>query len=259
MESSKLIELIKKSKKYKDISEEIIKARVEEYLDKNKNFDEKIALKEIKTGLHKAHGSFRFQDKKLDNLLNKKDFISILDSNRSTKERLLEYDSIYEKIFAITGKPKAILDLGCGLNPCSIPLMKLDSILEYYAYDINQAEMNFLNKFFEKFDINASAQTLDLTKLENVKKLPEADICLMWKLVDVLEKDGHKYSEEIIKTLSKKCRFIAVSFATKTISGKKMMFAERGWIERMLARIGMKFEKLVFESEIFYVIKSKVS
>jgi 16S rRNA (guanine(1405)-N(7))-methyltransferase len=257
MESSELIESIKKSRKYKNISEEVIKSRVEEYVAKNKNFDERLALKEIKTALHKTHGSFRFQDKKLDELLNKKDFISILDSNRSTKERLLEYDSIYEKIFAITGEPMSILDLGCGLNPCSIPLMKLDSLLEYYAYDINKSEMEFLNKFFEAFNINGAAQTSDLTRIENIQKLPEADICFMFKLVDILEKDGHKYSEEMIKVLSKKCEFIIGSFATKTISGRKMMFAERGWIERMLQRIGMKFEKIVFDPEIFYVIKSK--
>jgi 16S rRNA (guanine(1405)-N(7))-methyltransferase len=254
MEGKELIAKIKASKKYKDISEEAIKTKVEEYLAKNKNPDEKIALKDIKTSLHRAHGSFRLHNKKLDELLSKKDFIKILDVHRSTRERLLDYEKIYEKIFKITGKPKAILDLGCGLNPCSIPLMKLDSILEYYAYDINKSEIEFLNNFFRIFNINGVAQTLDLTNIENVKKLPEADLCLMWKLVDVLEKDGHKYSEEIIKILSKKCRFIAVSFATQTISGKKMMFAERGWIERMLQRIGMKFEKIIFDSEIFYVI-----
>lgn len=259
MESEELISKIKTSKKYKDISEEVIKTKVDEYLAKNKFFDEKIALKDIKSELHKAHGSFRFQDKKLDKLLEEKDFISILDSNRSTKERLLDFENIYEKIFAITGKPKSILDLGCGLNPCSIPLMKIDRLLEYYAYDINKSEMYFLNKFFKVFNINGVAQTIDLTKIENFKKLPKADVCFMLKLVDILEKDGHKYSEEMIKILAEKCRFIVVSFATQTISGKKMMFAERGWIERMLQRIGMNFEKIIFDSEVFYVIKSKFS
>jgi 16S rRNA (guanine(1405)-N(7))-methyltransferase len=256
MESSELISEIKKSRKYKDISEDVIKAKVDEYLAKNKNADKKIALKDIKADLHKSHGSFRFQDKKLDELLNKKDFIGILDSNRSTKERLTDYESIYERIFAITGEPMSILDLGCGLNPCSIPIMRLNSLLEYYAFDINKSEMNFLNKFFETFNINGAAQTLDLTRIENIEKLPEADICFMFKLVDILEKGGHKYSEEIIKVLSKKCSFIVVSFATKTLSGRKMMFAERGWIERMLQRIGMKFNKLIFDSEVFYVIKA---
>lgn len=249
-----LVSEIKKSKKYKDISEEVIANQVSEYIKKNKIIDRKIALKDIKSILHKAHGSFRFQDKKLEGFLDKKDFLGILDKNRSTKERLLDYALIYEKIFAITGKPKSILDLGAGFNPISIPLMKLDSSLKYYSYDINKNEMEFINNFFKKFNINGESKLLDLSNINNIANLPKADLCFMFKLVDILEKEGHKYSEEMIKILIEKCKFIVVSFATKTISGRKMMFAERGWIERMLSRIGLKFEKLVFDSEIFYII-----
>jgi uncharacterized protein YlzI (FlbEa/FlbD family) len=259
MNQEEFIKEIKKSKKYKDIAEEIIMAKVNEFFKKyNVGEDERFFMKEIKASLHKAHGSFRFNNKKIEVFLDKKDFLSMLDKNKSTRERLDIYSNIYEKIFEITGKPKSILDLGCGLNPCSIPLMKLNKELSYNAYDINESEMNFLNKFFEKFEINGKASILDLTKIENIEKLPETDLCLMFKLIDVLEeeKEGHKYSEEIIKILSRKCKFIVVSFATRTISGKKMMFASRGWIERMLFRIGLKFEELVFDSEIFYVISS---
>jgi 16S rRNA (guanine(1405)-N(7))-methyltransferase len=257
MNSSELVSEIKKSKKYKDISEEVIASKVELYLKKNKNPDKKIALKDIKASLHKVHGSFRFQDKNLDSLLEKKDFIGILDKNRSTKERLLDFEAIYDKIFAITGRPRAIMDLGCGLNPCSIPLMKLNYILEYYAYDINKSEINFLNKFFKTFNINGVAQPLDLANIENVKELPEAEVCFMFKLVDILEQDGHKYSEEMIKVLSEKCDFIVVSFATSTVSGRMMNFPQRGWIERMLTRIEMKFKRIEFRNELFYVIAKK--
>jgi len=254
-------EKIKASKKYRHLSLEFIKQKAEEYAGKNKLAElEEVDLKEIKANLHKMHGSFRIGDKKLSQLISGKDYQKALASNISTRERLEDYDEIYRKIFEITGKPKKIIDLGCGINPVSIPFMKLNHReLEYYAYDINEAEILSLNEFFKLEKINGKAEILDLAGVENIKKLPSCDVCFMFKLVDVLEesKKGHKYSEEIIKILAEKCRFIVASFATRTLGGRKMMFAERGWIERMLNRIGMKFEKLEFENEIFYVVSKK--
>ena len=260
MNKEEFVKAIKSSRKYKDISEEIIRAKVEEFFNKyDMEGDEKFFLKEIKASLHKAHGSFRFQDKNINKDLEKKDFTSILEKNRSTEERLKDYKEIYERIFEITGKPNSIIDLGSGLNPVSIPLMRLKPSLVYYSGDINEKENEFINQFYKKFDINGKAEIMDLTRIENVKKLPDADLCLMFKLIDVLEAEmkGHKYAEEMINILAEKCKFIVVSFATKTISGKIMNFPDRGWIERMLERINFKFEKLKFESEIFYIIDTK--
>jgi len=257
MDAAELVIEVKKNKKYKNISEDIVKAKVEEYISRNPIFDEKIAVKEIRKELHRAHGSFRGEAKKLGEYILKKDWENVLRANKSTAERLANYDEIYQKIFEITGKPNSVLDLGCGLNPVSIPFMKLEKDFEYYGCDINEAEIVALNDFFKVGGINGKAEALDLSDIENVRKLREADLCFMFKLVDILEKDGHKYAEEMIKILADKTRFIVVSFATRTLSGKKMKFAERGWIERMLARIEMKFEKLVFENEIFYVISKK--
>ena len=103
------------------------------------------------------------------------------------------------------------------------------------------------------------AESIDLSRIENIANLPSADLCLMFKVVDVLEseKKGHKYSEEVIKLLAEKCGFVVFSFATRTVSGRSMNFPQRGWIERMLTRIGLKYKMLEFESEIFYVISKK--
>lgn len=266
MEISEIASKIKQSRKYKDISEELIKSAVEEYLRGNENVDEEIALKDIKAILHKAHGSFRTKDKERIALLkeleenpeNSEIIDKILETNRSTKERLEIYREVYRKIFAITGKPKSILDLGCGINPVSFVYMDLENPeVKYYACDINESDRDFLEKFFQISKIQGKSEILDLGKIENVKYLPKADLCLMFKLIDVLEeeKEGHKYAEEMIKILAEKARFIVVSFATKTLSGKKMRHPYRGWIERMLDRIGLDFERFESKNEIFYVIK----
>ena len=271
MDITNLITLIKANKKYKDISDDVVKTELEKYFKANskaENYKDKFIVKDIRTKLHKNYASFQMpnQSKKervellaqLDKnpgdikIVNK-----LLGTNRSTKERIEFYSQLYEDIFSITGEPNSILDLGCGINPISFPYMKLEQA-NYYACDIDNRDIKFLNDFFKMMQIEGLAETKDLSLLENFSSLPEADICFMFKLLDVLEKKGHKYSEDVIKILIDKCQFIVASFATYTVGGREMNFPERGWIERMLTRIGLKFKMLEYSNEIFYVVyKSK--
>jgi len=268
MNTQELLAEIKQSKKYKTLSEEVINEEIQKYLKRNPHYErykDKKILKDIKTELHKIYGSFQtsskgkrekyFEEFKLnqDSLeLTKK----ILLTNSSTKERLEDYEEIYEKIFKITGKPSSILDLGCGLNPISFPFMNLEKV-NYYAYDIDNADISLLNEYFYtmKEKICGKAETINLSTIEEneIKKLPKADICFMFKLVDVLDRRDHKQSEKIISNLNSK--WIVVSFSKRTLAGKMMNFPYRGWIERMLERVGFEFKILDFENEVFYVAR----
>jgi 16S rRNA (guanine(1405)-N(7))-methyltransferase len=272
MEIEELITAVKNSKKYKHLSEEVIKQKIDDYIQKNKdwqNYKDKFILKEIKAKLHKVYGSFQNKAKKkrdkylaelAENPSDLDRIDKILFTNQSTKERLEIYEEYYEELFQITGKPKVVVDLGCGMNPVSLAYyLGKGENLDYYAYDINEQDINFLNEFFEIVNdqVNGKAELINLQNMAEVEKIPSCDICFMLKLVDVLEEKGHKHSEELIKELIKKCKFIVVSFATRSISGKKMKYGDRGWIERMLERIELKFEKMTYDNEIFYVISKE--
>jgi hypothetical protein len=269
MEITELIAAIRTSKKYKHLSSEVIKQKIEDYTRKNpkwQDYKDKFILKEIKAKLHSVYGSFQTKakkktDKYLAQLAAKPTDLDIVDrilfTNQSTKERLEIYEEFYSELFKITGKPLVICDLGCGMNPISLAYyLQRGEELEYYAYDINEQDIEFLNNFFDilRDQVKGKAQLINLQDMKEVEKIHSCDICFMLKLVDVLEERGHKHSEELIKALVEKCKFIVVSFATKSITGKRMKYADRGWIERMLERIELKFEKMTFDSEIFYVI-----
>jgi len=143
--------------------------------------------------------------------------------------------------------------LGAGLNPISIPYMQLEK-LNYYSYDVNEEDKKFLNDFYKSLKINGLAEILDLTEIRNYEILPKSDVIFMFKFLDSVEKKGHKLAEDVIKTLINKTRFIVASFSSKTITGKNMNYPYRGWIERMLERIKLKFDRLEFDNEIFYII-----
>ncbi|MBU0470945.1 MAG: hypothetical protein KKA62_03425 [Nanoarchaeota archaeon] len=280
-----LITDIKKKKELNSISDDFVKNQLETYLQKNpkalsslikglnkKSSEYKRIVKEMRALLRRVYGLFRPEGSKereylIKELSNKKDqlniIIKILETHSSTKERLPLYSELYKKIFEITGKPEILADFGSGINPFSYPFMKLTK-LKYYAYDINLEEVNALNTFFQQMkkenkNFNGKAEVLDLLKLRGageLKKpaLKKADLAFLFKITDVLDQGkGHKVTEEVIRNIP--ARFIVVSFPTKTMSGKKMNFPRRKWIELMCERLGYKFKILEFSNEIFYVIK----
>jgi len=256
MEVKELITKVKANKKYKSLSNEIVEKEIRDYIKKNPNYElykEKNIISQIRAKLHKSYARFQVKKKnKREKYLKEKDYEEILKTNLSTKERLSYYEDLYGDIFNITGNPKTIVDLGAGINPCSYPLMNTKA--KYYSYDIDEEDADFLNRFFKLFKIKGEAETLDLREMKNIKKLPKADVCFMFKLLDVLEGGkGHKLSEDIIKNL--KCKYVVVSFPTKTISGKAMKHSERGWINRMLDRIELKYNILRTNNEIYYIIE----
>jgi len=181
------------------------------------------------------------------------DFKRALLKHESTKERMQIYPELYRRIFHITGIPKSILDLGCGLNPLSYGF--LGAKPEYYAVDISSDIVNFANDFFAKNKISGKAEIMNLREIKNKKlALPKSGICFMFKLLDSIEMEkGHRLAEKLIKSVS--CSWIAASFSTKTLSGKRMRHPYRGWIEQLCRRLGYFYEIIEFENEIFYLIR----
>ncbi|MBD3252909.1 hypothetical protein GF386_04210 [Candidatus Pacearchaeota archaeon] len=286
LDDKKLLEKIKSSRKYKSLSEDLIKNEINDFLKKNQKTNqikkEKQALKQIKAELHRIYASYQKKNKRkkqkylneLTELIKQKNKISnqefniqlleitnkLLSMNRSTKERLDNYPVFYKKLFQLTGKPKTILDLGSGLNPCSLPYILTNmKELNYYAYDIDKEDIDFLNDYFrimkksvnKKNSLKTKASILNLKNLDKVSNISSSDIIFMFKLTDLL---GSKISEQLIKKLINKTRFIVVSFATKTLSGKLMNLPRRRGFELMLKRNNLKFQTIIIKNEIFYVI-----
>lgn len=258
---------IKKGRKYKTISDEIVLNEIKSYFKSNPNISklEKIHIKEIRSKLHYLYSSYlRGKKNKREKLLvelrknpkNKEIIKKILETSVSAKERLEDYEEIYEKIFKIAGRPSSIVDLGCGLNPFSFYFMNLKE-LDYYAYDIDEEDVKFLNQYFEimkQYGLRGKAEILDAKNLEKIKNIPDSDLIFMFKLMDLIREKKKKIIEELIGILMHKTKFLAISFATKTLSGKSMNLPRRTGFELMLKRLNFKFHLIKTRNEIFYVI-----
>lgn len=182
----------------------------------------------------------------------------ILSTNISAKERLAIYPTIYSEIFAITGIPKSIVDLGSGINPVSFPFMGLSEV-KYTALELSQKDCDFLVQYFTLMNdfIDGKALPVDLIEIKQNPDLLSkfsADIAFIFKVIEPIElSKSHKIGELIIERL--KCKWVVVSFATKTISGNPMNVPRRKWFEVMLERLRHEFKIIKKDNEIFYVIR----
>jgi len=234
-----IVDKVMDQKKYKNLSRDVVVTEVMEYIKKNsKLMNNKQTIKGIRAQLHKSYSSFQTKKKRkaeeyleyLKQNINSKDIQNrLLSITVSTKERLPYYEELYQKIFQITGKPQTIIDLGCGLNPFSYPLMDLSSV-NYLAYDVDNEDMKLLNDYFKLMKsegLNGKAAILDVRNTKSISSIPPSDIILLLKTIDIIDKENHKPSEELIKQLIKKTKFIIVSFATKTLTRKPMKNPKR--------------------------------
>jgi len=202
-----------------------------------------LLVKKIRSKLRLLTGRFQTSSKERDALLQKGDILSLLKTHSSTKERIEFYSELNSRIYSLS--IKSILDLGAGLNPIAVA----NQSVIYYAVDIKRDELQLIGKFFKKNKIRGKTIYCDLRHLDCI--FPKADICLIFKVFDVLETGGHKLAEKIIRDTD--CKYFIVSFSTKTLSGQPMNHPQRGWIERLLSRLGFKFEVFKSNNEIFYL------
>lgn len=254
-----------KTKKFKNLDENVILSEIKEFLRKNpkikvdneRSKDFKKVVKHVKQRMHQNYGMFQKNVSKREKLLeklkkvkeNSSEYVElhkkILSTHKSTKERLSFYEQLYEDLFKITENPSSILDIGCGLNPFSIIFMGFNG--KYIASEFNSEDNEFIEKYAKISKNNIKTVKLDLEKeVPNIK----VDIVFAWKLFDVI---GLKAAENVIKHLNAK--YLIASFSTKTLTGKKMEFPKRIGFERMLLRLNKKYELKEYENEIFYVVK----
>lgn len=109
---------------------------------------------------------------------------TILAQHASTRERLPILDRFYTTLFADLPPIRSILDLACGLNPLARPWMPLPPDAVYYACDIFQDQVDFLNACFALLEMPGAAAVCDLLSGAPTQA---ADAALLLKALPCLE------------------------------------------------------------------------
>jgi 16S rRNA (guanine(1405)-N(7))-methyltransferase len=258
-----VIDLILKKKELQGISNEVTLKEINRNLNpkimklinqkrfKSKNF--KNFLKKVRAQLRRQFGAFNNPKINRLELIKKKEYIKILLSHQSSKERLPYYNKVYQKIFNEINNPISIIDIGCGFNPLSIEFMPFKP-KKYLALDINKKDLDIINEYFKNNNINGEIKVFDATNLNNYEFGENYDYCFAFKLFEILERTkSHRLTEDIINLIPAKT--IIASFSTKTLSQAPMSRKRRVWFEVMSKRLGYSIESFLVPNEIFYILK----
>jgi SAM-dependent methyltransferase len=244
---------IKQKRELSGIDDSIVIGALDSYLKKNNlSLDAlkaphiKLLVKDIRAELRCSAGMFQTSHKNREKLLQSGKIESILKTHSSTKERFAFYPELRKLLETL--KVTSILDLGCVLNP--IALAKPE--VTYYASDINLSELEIIKEFFSKNSIKGKTFFCDLRKIEECP-LPSADVCLIFKVFDILGKNDYLLAERVLKMVSS--RHILASFSTITLSGKPMQSPRRIWFEKLIRNLNLNFEIISSPNEIFYLIR----
>jgi hypothetical protein len=97
---------------------------------------------------------------------------------------------------------------------------------------------------------------MDVRDLGEVGKISRSDVVFMFKLVDLIDSNREKVSEDLIFLMLEKSKFVVVSFATRTLTRRSMRLGQRRGFERMLDRRDLKWERFSTGNEVFYVVES---
>ena len=227
--------------------------------------DVKMALKETKSRLHQAYRAFErgidydVAYRRLETAYDAGTTLAIeaacrevLRLHSSTRERLPILAEFYAEIWAVTGLPGTLLDLGCGLNPLTIPWMRLPPGARYFAFDIDALRIAFLNRYFSLVGLSPLATWQDILchPLE-----AEADVALLLKTGPSLERQEKGATLRLLQTL--KTSFVVVSFSVKSLGGREKGMAthyEREF-RSMVEDKPWQVSKLIFDTELVFVVR----
>jgi len=260
---TEVVAKIKDTRRYANISEDTVWRTVQWAAERHKRPKE--ILKAAKRKLYQAHAAYLKESsvKKMADLVialpagPSFDVLCptaerILELHASTSERVPILREAFTGIFAITGRPRSILDIACGLNPFAIPLIEIQRDTAYYAFDIDKRIVNIINSFFDKIGRPKTAVCRDVLSSPPDSRV---HVALLLKTLPCLEQQEKGSSFRLLERLN--ADYAVVSFPTKSLGGKQkgMIQNYSNFMTDVLESLDASSETMCFSTELFFVIR----
>lgn len=266
-------EAIKQSRKYGDTSEATIRQLAEEAVRQHKK--PKAAIKAVRARLHSIMAPY-LGDPEYDAVArqlseafaaNDQERITqlcldSLEAHLSTRERLPIMTDFYQQIFAVTGQPQAILDIACALNPLALRWMfpkagERWSVngerLKFYAYDIHEPRINFINHYFQLEGLEPLARVQDVAM-----HFPQeqADVALFLKEMPRFTRNYGDLGRPLLQALN--VRWLVISYPSiSTHGGRNLTNRYRDFMHQLINGLNWPVTELLFEGELVFVIEKR--
>jgi 16S rRNA (guanine(1405)-N(7))-methyltransferase len=219
--TAEIVERVRRSSRYRLVDAALVARFAAEELPKARNADD--AVKRVKRRLHQAVGAFRRERGAAagaaawpvdDPVALRAACRAAMRGHASTRERLPHLGSFYRQIWEITGVPRGLLDLGCGLNTLALPWMHLGEAT-YAAIDVDAGTLEIVRGFLTAV---GQPHITELRDLVDDATLPDADVALLLKLVTTLDRQDGTAAGRLLEGLP--ARHAVVSFAARSLGGR---------------------------------------
>ena len=181
-----------------------------------------------------------------------------LGRHASTRERRPVIEAFYPAIWSVTGVPRSVIDLACGLNPLAAPWMGLAAGARYVAYDIDAGLVAVAEAVLGLLELDARVEVRDVA---DDPPRDEADVALLLKSVTTLDHQDPAAAGRLLAAVP--ARHLVVSFPTRSLAGrgKGMERTYRARFEKLrdeVVELGALIEEvkeLPLTGELVYVIR----
>jgi 16S rRNA (guanine(1405)-N(7))-methyltransferase len=256
-----VVERVRRSARYRDVDPSMLERLAAEELPRARNVDD--AVKRVKRRLHQAVGAFRGAARtpaftaawngRLDDPEFRAACADAMRGHASTRERMPHLDTFFADIWNVTGTPRRVLDLGCGLNPLALPWMGIADAT-YQAMDVDQRPLATAREFLALVGQPHRVTHRDLV----ATPAPEpADVALLLKLVTTLDRQDPTAAARLVSSLQ--VAHAVVSFTTRTLGGRSrgMEGTYRARLARLVEDVGRVAEvrEASVASELVFVLR----
>ncbi len=258
--SGEIVERVLRSSRYRDVDRTLLDRLADEELPRARNADD--AVKRVKRRLHQAVGAFRggrsapaldaaWTGEPADPTL-RAACADAMRAHASTRERLPHLEAFHAGIWAHTGIPRTVLDLGCGLHPLSLPWMRVGDA-RYLASDVDHRPLETVRAF-----LNMVGQPHEVEARDVVADPPTqaADVALLLKLITTLDRQDPAAAGRLLRGLD--VRHAVVSFPGRSLAGrgKGMERTYRARLEQVVADVGRvsKVAEASVPNELVFVL-----
>lgn len=260
-EAEGIVASIKHSKKYQDVYEGTIRKVVQTVLGRYKTSKE--TEKAARQTLHeivalylgdpdydKAAAELKAAFESGDKDKIKTTCAYIMAAHISSEERLPILDDFYAEVFRVTGQPDTILDVACALNPLAFPWMELPTTTKYYAYDIHEERVEFINYYFSLQGLSLLARVQDVA----IQPPEESgDVALFLKELPRYERN---YGGGLGLLEALRADYLVVSFPTVSLHGGRSLTDHyRKFFYELVQDKSWGITELQFESELVFCCK----
>lgn len=257
-----LVQAIRQSPKYRAVFPDLVRSigarelrpgrRIKDAIKATKNTLHQIAASYVDTGIDSARAlaDLRVASEAGPETL-RAACIAVMKRHASTRERIELLGEFYTTTLAGLGPIHSVLDLACGLNPLTLPWMPLAGGARYYACDIFEDLVRFMNDFFGIVGVAGRAALCDLTQGPPDE---EVDLALLLKTIPCLEHLDKQVGLRLLDRI--RAKHVLVSYPVRTLGGRQKGMAEsyEARFRAMIADRPWAVQRFAFRTELAFLV-----